>query len=409
MHNDAILAISLSRPPGNLLPNLINAQIIIKSSPQLFLPVQLMILHPRVIKLSIKAQGPHPHGSENAASVVAWNNILCSIAIRCPSIAEFGILWKKFSPALDKALPRFINSLPMLQTFYTSLPLLTSDVIRALSRCPRLYHVHYYKAPPPFAGGSIDSDDVYTLLPTIDDEGFTCLQSFTVTSNFSTALKLLEQTSFPAHRLLSLVVGTIKTESDTDMSNLMQTVAKSFPQIQQLHILLSRCNPADPITLISFDSLRPVLTCSSMRNFVINIWSPLSLDNAAAEEIASSWPHLQRLELNASPLPVSNPNHQLDLSAIFLFSERCPELTYLGLYVQIGDYSVSPPTVSSPKQFACLRSLSLGISNSEWEPLKLAKFLIENTPSQCTIFAALCPELMVFAFYLDNGRYRDTK
>jgi hypothetical protein len=111
---------------------------------------------------------------------------------------------------------------------------------------------------------------------------------------------------------------------------------------------------------IGFLDLMPLLSLTSITSFHIEHDFPLSITDNNISQIAQSWPHLKKIDLNCQPTVCFHAPLDTTLWALLPFAQHCPELTHLGLYV---DARKKPLPITVPHNFAHGLHLSLGASH----------------------------------------------
>jgi hypothetical protein len=138
-----------------------------------------------------------------------------------------------------------------------------------------------------------------------------------------------------------------------------------------------------PENQLSYETIEPVLTFSNLIAFELLHKYPLKITLDEIEELASQWPSLEGLVLNAAPLTLGEDGFALDLRALLPFARHCPRLWKLGLYMNATE-AETPSTHSSIEPFCSLRVLSVGTSQAH-DRGTVAAFLSRVCPPGCVL------------------------
>lgn len=138
----------------------------------------------------------------------------------------------------------------------------------------------------------------------------------------------------PMHRLKSLEVHCPRLSHAADLEDLCAAAAGSCQELQDVLIILFP-DPDQQDQLVTFDCLRPLLGCRSLRRLEILDQSHITLEEADAVMMGRAWSGLETLVL--SPWVrfdyVSEVNPGVSCSTVVAIVEAFPQLKYLGVYL----------------------------------------------------------------------------
>ncbi|KAE9403426.1 hypothetical protein BT96DRAFT_990285 [Gymnopus androsaceus JB14] len=196
----------------------------------------------------------------------------------------------------------------------------------------------------------------------------------------------LEDTSFVSYdpasaaeirELLSRIAQTCST---------MEEVALSFENTQTEVINRLKASPAH---IITFDVLRPLLSCSKIRSFEVDVLHPLSLDDADIELFAQSCPCLETLYLGPVPGILASDNlKKLSFRSLLHLALHCPQIRNLYLYLDAEHIPEGFENVSATATFTRLCYFGVGFSPIQ-DPAQVARVLASFLPP--TVFFSWGP------------------
>ncbi|THU90859.1 hypothetical protein K435DRAFT_247387 [Dendrothele bispora CBS 962.96] len=233
-----------------------------------------------------------------------------------------------------------------------------------------------------------------------DGKDFPTLETLTLFSDYSTASSILYCMMFP--RVENLKLCTSGRESSHDLQVLLSSISQSCPTIVQLSLDLDSGflaqqmimesslfgAPTDHLHYITSADLSPILSIATIISFEIKHPFCLNLGLDDAETIASAWPNLKFLNLNAAPMNVSPVPaiQQLDLHSLLPFARRCPDIEELGIFLNAEPRNL--PSESDidalPPHFTKLKTVFFGKSSISDEG-EVAQFLSCVCPIGCNI------------------------
>ncbi|KAF8076907.1 hypothetical protein FPV67DRAFT_1777291 [Lyophyllum atratum] len=338
-------------------------------------------------KKILRAQRPHSSSSlsvetghsSDQGDLFAIDNFFKDVVYRSPRIEhlEFrsGIPFHDIGPFLSN----FLIGLHGLKTVLLSDALLTSDVITALAKCPLLESI---RMPDALESAEIheETDDLQNYMPVIGAGGFPNLREMNIKAHLWNVVSSL-QTDFPAARLQRLVVRTLSFENSWDIGIFFTSVAGACPQLEVLALSVQYGGVEEDSESFPFAFLKPVVRCTSLTTFTLNMPLPLDIDDTEATQMAISWPRMQDLHLNPFPAVQRPAGKHLTFGVMASFAQHCPDLQVLGLYVQSS--SIPPP--ASRKIISKLEIFTLGLIGTGYSVDDLALFLTDVTPSKCRI------------------------
>ncbi|KAG8937115.1 hypothetical protein FRC03_009651 [Tulasnella sp. 419] len=130
---------------------------------------------------------------------------------------------------------------------------------------------------------------------------------------------------------------------------------------------------------LSFGHLRPLLKCRKLRRFHISHNLPLDFTPEDVRELLDSWPQIDHLELCSDPLVVPDMiSSTMPLSIFSTFAERCPNLIYLSLYLDMSSFQSIQSKMPDLTGLKNLETLHFGTSLVT-DVFKTAEFFVKMT------------------------------
>jgi hypothetical protein len=182
----------------------------------------------------------------------------------------------------------------------------------------------------------------------------------------------MEEYSFKKLTTLRVLVSfNLGPETRASGTDLLAYIAKSCRSLKELEVIFQFVED-----VLDYDAIRPIVLGLQLRKLVISHTVPLRLSEDDAISLAKALgPNIRHLELNPSPLttvlhlhPAINPDAltpllpvvpPLPLSVLGHFAKSCPDLSHIGLYVEV---TATPPPV---KEDLRLPAVFFGLSPIE--------------------------------------------
>ncbi|GLB34296.1 hypothetical protein LshimejAT787_0111800 [Lyophyllum shimeji] len=375
IHHQSYATLSITRPMLHLLPNL--THLTWKKDPArpaASLVPCLLFLTPGLRTLSVETG----HSSDQG-DLFAIDNFFRDVVYRSPRIEHLEFRSDVPFHGVGPSLSNFLIGLRGLKTVLLSDALLTSDVVTALAKCPMLESIRMSDALES-AEGQEETDDLQNYMPVMESGAFPNLKEMEIKAHLWNVVSFL-QSEFPAARLQRLVVRTLSLEDNASIGAFFARVAQACPAIQVLSLSVQYGGVEEEFESLPFAYLEPLLHCTSLTTFTLNMPLPLDIDDAEAAQMASSWPRMRDLHLNPFPAVQRPAGKHLTFGAMASFAMHCPDLQALGVYMQSS--FIPPP--ASRRMLPKLQSLILGLIGTGYSVEDLALFLTDITPSKCSI------------------------
>lgn len=284
------------------------------------------------------------------------------IASRMPGLRNLDLRCDDLDPTLANCFPDGFgkDSLQSLEKIEIPHCMATTETLKMLSRLPRLVALTCPQRPILRLHPATDYDD-YNLDPGLSESAFPAISTLTLVRTITSALQFLDGTLPPTLRKLCIEI-TIP-ESPASTRALLERVAKICPplsgfQLSDVSASIYQTNQP-PVGPLSFDSLKPLMMFSNLKNIGICHHSNLVLTDPDIEELTSALPLLESCILNHTPLTLKQPETIPTMNSIYSFARNCPNIRTLGLYFDAIALPIH--TEPSPK-FRALRSLLVGTS-----------------------------------------------
>lgn len=245
---------------------------------------------------------------------------------------------------IEDALIWLCKHLPQLERLVLPLYGLTSLLFHELSSVKTLVDIDFERAigeplgashPPLIA--AIDSFSIAAR--TFIYPSFPRLTRLSISlKTFDALFEVLRSSALNLQILRRLIVRI--PYSGTDVADkvleLSKFLAEHTRSLRELSLYLAPRDAVDITSIlmsryVGMSDLAPILGLRSLRAFSIHLANPLDLDDSDLEEVALSLPKIVTLVLNPHP-SLATPS-SATFAALIPFSEWCPDLRDLGLYL----------------------------------------------------------------------------
>ncbi|KAF8068083.1 hypothetical protein FPV67DRAFT_1669950 [Lyophyllum atratum] len=313
------------------------------------------------------------------------------VAARMPHIIHLDLRFRFSIASIENSTIDLLQNLTRLQKLTLPRFCFTTKIAQAVSHLEDLEAIEFQYFERQGCG---HSEDVIQFKPSLVEGSFPSLWDLNITVLFDDATNFLD-TSFAPTNLTSLFLESLIIETPTNVLRLVTAIAENC-QLLKMLVLVSHGssivstqvpNKDDCLTM---DTLRPLFKCPNLISLDVMHHHPLHLQQEDVEEIATSWPGLEKLFLNNEPIYLEQSN--LTLRALLPFARYCPKLHTLGLFINATTADIpSPSDTTSPYQhmpFKALRCLSMGVSIIQEEG-PVALFLSQICPLDCTVVTGI--------------------
>lgn len=331
-----------------------------------------LFLHRRLRHLSVTAPSqlnPRPD----------FYTDLCARAPHLQSLALFVVFPGR---PIDDELRILLQNLPELKKIILPEFHYTSTVIEQLSRAKNIAVLDFNQE---LNLGYGNPANVASFAPLLEEGAFPCLRELNLSARIDD-LDRFFHSSFAPNRLKTLFVNSYIEHTPTEVHTFLATLSQRCPLLSNLviqfyHKVLPFVLPADQ--RLSYATIKPILTFPNLTSFELVHKFPLRITLDDLEDLASKWPHLECLMLNAEPLFLHEDAFTPDLRALVPFARHCPRLRSLGLYINATEAEI-PSSHTSLKPFNALHTLSLGTSEVR-DTSAVAAFLSRICPAGCIL------------------------
>ncbi|KAI0701095.1 hypothetical protein BC835DRAFT_1411705 [Cytidiella melzeri] len=285
---------------------------------------------------------------------------------------------------IENDVQRLLRGLPYLRQLTLPLFHLSNDIFTALASSAQLEAISFAE---PIEQGTGDRADVGHFAPVIEDDSFISLRKLSFSAHLQHATTFIGRPHFPSS-ITCLRINILAIDNPPVLHELLTTInrVKLLTELV-LDFILSPgapvvSSPPPPFARPSLEALRPLLSCRKLTKLEIRWDYQLSLGDLDMEELAESWPAMERLHLHSEPIPESAAP-TLTLRALIPFAHHCPQIKYLALYVD-GDSTPPRTTADFLPRFQHLKELAFGSSPvTVSEPTAL--YLSQLCPVDCEI------------------------
>ena len=311
---------------------------------------------------------------------------LSQVHARAPQVTHLEVGTDYSITEVQEEVLTLLSGFPCLVYLTVPLYCLTSILVSRLSTLRHLSSISFSK---PVERRTGHPSDVAHWAPSLADGSFPTLHHLSMSAHLVHALDFVTSPFAPRH-LTKLYVNVIAIDNPYVVRQLFTALVSHYPQLKDLYVDFI-VGPDAPIVYPppplqsrpGIETLRPLLSSSSLTSFGFRWDYQLNLSQSDVEELASGWPRLESLLLNCQPIPeISGP--LLSMNALIPFARHCPHLHQLGLYLNANVVPNRSPSPRSPIRFKSLRTLSVGASSLSSVD-STALFLSQLLPPGCRI------------------------
>ncbi|KAG8961376.1 hypothetical protein FRC03_005429 [Tulasnella sp. 419] len=335
LHNSVFHYLAIHRPPGYLLPNL--RKLVWSCHRDEAIEFCQIFLSPTLTRLELKF-------THRNASIETSQFILRTASAICPSIDYLIFESRIPAPQMEVAVSNCIESLKCLKQVHLA-PFYHTDLIVQTMGChPTLQAIRRALRD----GVSLPvSEDCARFK--FQEGWFSRLETLRVDAKLTSIIDMLQNPHRPP-KLTSLGWSAMREPIDnSELRSLFSAIANAYPEIQSLNIdmfhtasSLSSSNTSDiksenPTSglasqQISFEDIRPLLSCQKIHTFFIGHNNPLIITPDDIALITESWTYLEYIGLNEDPVVTPTLAPGLPLSVLALFT-KLSRLKMIYLYV----------------------------------------------------------------------------
>lgn len=306
------------------------------------------------------------------------------VAVRMPNLINLSIQSYVAIHDYEEDMVDLITRLPKLQVVTFPRFYLTSKLTEVLSTLPNIGVLNFQ-----YFQGCGQPDDVVRYTPILTEGAFPVLRDFSQTAQFGDVARFFTL-EFAPNNLTSLYVDSSIFETATSIQMLLTAVADNCQLLESLAVVSSRDSKstslpddADQYKII-FDHLKPLLHLPNLNALEIFHQLPLALKQEDLEILSTCWPALESLNLNNEPVILTQSD--LSVEALLPFARHCPNLTHLGLFLDVMTLELPlPPSITGTiTPFKRLKRLSMGVSIIH-DDNAVALYLSYLLPVDCTI------------------------
>ncbi|EJF61956.1 hypothetical protein DICSQDRAFT_58994 [Dichomitus squalens LYAD-421 SS1] len=336
----------------------------------------------------VKHLGLHLYRSE-PSSLTDYVRQVCA---RCKDLTVLDLSLAGPMRQLEEEVSILIRGFPRLRKISLPIYCLTSRLFNELSILQQLDTI---SLGDPARAEPGDRADVTHLVPAFSNDAFPVLRSLSFSAQVADATHSIRSSLFPAHltelHLKSVVIAT--PEALRELFIAIRDRCTSLVELSVDYIIAPDSpllSPPPPLSeRPSLECFRPLFSARSLRAFELRWDYALNLADNDIDELASSWPSLESLQLNAEPVPEAN-GPCLTLRSLLPFARNCPNLRHLGLHVDattVPSFHQHPHSQDLPR-FRCLQTFAVGLSAiARAETVTL--FLSQILPLDCSVCCGL--------------------
>lgn len=276
--------------------------------------------------------------------------VLENIASRMPQIQQLDILYVSKTAPYDDELLELLQSLTMLTQVRLPFQYFDASVARTLSGAQHLQYVYLDSELPiiTYPSGATPRPLTRPDRPLIENP-FPSLHYFSLsTPNLHDIITFASQPAQPLRNLESLWIHSPQISPAQAVRNFLEALVLASPVLGRLELHLhdfvyKNGNALRQVQPLTAEDILPILHFEKLFVFRIAHPYPIQLNDGDVHEIATRWPHMQKLHLN--PNPVIPMETTLTLSAIIPLLLNCPNIYSISLFL---DATQTTPTALEP-------------------------------------------------------------
>lgn len=331
-----------------------------------------LFLHPRLRRLSVTAPSQlHPRPD--------FYTDLCA---RAPHLHTLTLFVNFPGKPIDAELHVLLQNLPELKKIVLPEFHYTSAVIEQLSQANNIAVVDFSQD---LKLGYGNPTNVASFAPVLKEGAFPCLRELNLSARVDHVNHFFHS-SFAPKRLTTLYLNSYTDHTPTELHTFLVTLSQQCRLLTRLNIqLYHKALPSNLPTdqRLSYDTIKPILTFPNLTSFELVHKYPLNITLDEIEELASEWPNVENLMLNAEPLFIDEDAFTLDLRALLPFARHCPRIRLLGLYINATEAEI-PSSLTPLEPFSALQTFAIGTSQVR-DATAVATLLSRIFPPRCTL------------------------
>ncbi|KAG8924040.1 hypothetical protein FRC00_005570 [Tulasnella sp. 408] len=198
----------------------------------------------------------------------------------------------------------------------------------------------------------------------LSDDTFPCLTNLDIEGHLDYALATL-QASPQLIRIKCICLTSYRAPTSEEVLNLTTALASACPVLDVVWLNFVSEDGATATEPLAFEVFRPLLECHGVTEFVVGHDLPLLLEASDVDEMAEGWPELKVLLLTRDPNHTSNTlafDYGLDVSILAHMAHKLRNLTNLGLFLDVEQFTDFEGNLDPPHQFEKLIVLDVGCS-----------------------------------------------
>ncbi|KAF4582685.1 hypothetical protein EYR40_002609 [Pleurotus pulmonarius] len=349
--------IALSKPQGDLIPNLRN----LVCSPYSLCDFIPLLLNQRLVDLDI--------GGAAASSLPKVKSLLSYLPDRCPMLRRLEL--RSFGYEYTEiGLDVFLSPLSTLTELEIAPATLTPCVMHALACLPKLEHIRSTHRWPTHTTNQLPYPPVDT------GEWFTSLGLLEISTD--NVPLFLEQYKFTNLRKLVLQPDTQQTREQH--FRFFEVISSCCPQLEILQLDKWRNASERPLklALATWESFAPLRRLTRLTELSL---IDLPMTTPGLLYLAESLPSLKHLDLQRTTTSDGTP--AFPISVLPQLAVIRPQLTFLCLCMDTSPSALA--VTSDHARFRCLAELNVGPSSLDSSPLEVATYLRGILPEGCRL------------------------
>lgn len=217
-------------------------------------------------------------------------------------------------------------------------------------------------------------------------KGLENLTTLSIYSSYSAALQIF----LGPRNLKEIYIASFEPEPAGEVRELTSQIAQTCVQIEKITLTFLdtgteffnrlKASPTADV-IVTFDDLRPLLSCIGITYFRIDTARPLGLTDVDMERLAERWPSLKTLSLAPLPGILSETPKQLSLHSLLHLANHCPQLNEVYLYL---DTKHVPEDMKTFSTFTQLARLDVGFSPIK-NSVQVTRFLSQILPPEVSL------------------------
>ena len=332
----------------------------------------LLFLHNRVEKLNIvlpALQGQSVY-SDYQHFILGTRKMFEEVILRAPTLSALSIYFSCEISSIVDDVSMLARGLENLRELYLPPSTLTTGLFTELIRLPSVDTIGFFE----LSDRSKSIEDIVGFAKNDNfDSDVPNLRNLKLAGGYRYMKSFFDRDIDVAYpNLTSLTLRMVQNYSPNQLSPLLSDISSSCPRLTALN--LCRYPNVKELALVDVGDLEALTCFTSLREFTLDCYYPVSLTDDELVSILSNCPSLRSIRLSYQPSEFNTPSMSLNLlGELALAGSEIEEL-----YLYVDSEFTAPTTLPPGCRLRRLRSLCFGdspISDQESVAAYLYQFL----------------------------------